>query len=158
MLRSKVEVLTPPPQAARFAFWGHAAKLQLSESGPEVLLEYLTEPPHGDPQYQITVDRVVVGGWKRPTGFFGRDLHLSQCGRLLAATSLESGASWFHVIDVEQSRIASWRGFVRLEHVSLEALMYLPYEPTGSGVKLGEPVRLELSAAAWRPLVDRDPG
>ncbi len=76
--------IEPPSPRQRFAYWGPHAELTLSEDLPAVILEYATEPPHGDPLYELTIGGITVGGWKRPLLFFGRDMHLSQCSRFLA--------------------------------------------------------------------------
>lgn len=71
-----VEQLEPPSPRRRFAYWGPHAALKLSEDLPAVILEYVTEPPHGDPLYKLTIGGITVGGRKRPLLFFGRDIHL----------------------------------------------------------------------------------
>lgn len=116
--------LIPPSPRQRFVFYGFTAELVLPDGMPTVAFDYLTEPPHGDPQYKVSIDRVAVGGPATPVGFFGRDLHLSDDARYLALTSLHRGDSWFHVIDLGERRYASRVGFPILEGISDRALAF----------------------------------
>jgi hypothetical protein len=122
-----MNLLVAPTPREGFKFWDGEATLALPSGMPPVNFEYLTEPPHGDPQYKITVDRIAVGGGTRPIGFFGRDLHLSPCSRFLAATSLSRIDSFFHVIDLTESKYWSWAGFVHLQSISAKSLKYRRY-------------------------------
>jgi len=146
------EQLVPPSPRARFSFWGAAATLVLPSGSPEVLFEYLTEPPHGDPLYRVVVDGVTVGGWKDHIPLFGRDIHLSACARFLALTSLTRSETAFHVLDLSERTRCSASGFVQLESVSATALTFRRYAPYGAGVTPG---KIELAFFAdtdWAPL------
>ena len=120
----------------------------LEGEGPRVLLEYLTEPPHRDPQYAISIDGVSIGGWKTPIPFFGRDLHVSPCSRFLATTSLRI-ESFFHVIDRVERTYFSRRGFVKIEAVSARSIHYRPYVSVGSKATPGTAEVLSLASARW---------
>lgn len=119
-------VVVPEPRRG-FAYWGHCGRLQLPDGWPETVLEYLTEPPHGDPLYRLIVDRVVVGGSETPIPFFGRDLHLSACSRYLALTSLQGAQSGFHVVDLSSRGIWSAPGLVKIVEVSATRIRFRRY-------------------------------
>jgi hypothetical protein len=143
-----VEQLEPPSPRRRFAYWGPHAALKLSEDLPAVILEYVTEPPHGDPLYKLTIGGITVGGRKRPLLFFGRDIHLSPCSRFLGITSL-GRESHFHVVDLGERKLWSRPGFVQIDGVSRHDIRYRPYIPDGLNVTPGEVEKLPLSPACW---------
>jgi hypothetical protein len=124
---SNLERIVPPTPRACFAYWGYGALLVLPEGMRTVVFEYLTEPPRGDPQYRITIDGVTVGGLAGPVGFFGRDMHLSECSPFLAITSWHTEA-WFHVIELVDCRYGSQRGLVKLAGVSARDVAFRPLQ------------------------------
>ena len=114
--------LVPPSPRRRFVFYGFTAEIVLPDGMPTVALDYLAEPPHGDPQYKVSIDRVAVGGSATPIGFFARDLHLSADARYLALSSWHGARSFIHVIDLIARRYASRASYDLLEGVSDRAV------------------------------------
>lgn len=144
-----MEQLQPPIPRRRFDYWGNHANLLLPEGVSPVTLEYLTEPPHGDPLFKMSVDRITVGGWETPVPFFGRDIHLSDCCRFLAITSLLNGESWFHVVDLRARRYWSRRGFVLIEALSSACISYRPYPVDRARAQPSDMETLRLDRAIW---------
>lgn len=131
---------------------GVAATLLLPTGSPEVLFEYLTEPPHGDPLYRVKIDRATVGGWKDPIPLFGRDIHLSDCARFLALTGLTRTGTAYHVLNLFERTRCTSPGFVQLESVSSTALRFRRYACDGLRVTPGKIEIAFFSSADWGPL------
>jgi hypothetical protein len=148
--------LEPPIPRRRFQYWGYEPAIVVLPSGvPTVRLDLLSELPHGDPLYRLTVGRYTVGGWKSPTGFFGRDLHLSECAGHLGITSYRYGSGCrFHTIDLAGQRIWTHDGFVRIESVSPDRICFRPYiSGDGANPSLGEWTECDLDAEGWSHIV-----
>lgn len=150
---ANVEQLVPPFPRTRFSFWGDTATIVLPEGSTDVSLEYIGDPPHGDPLYLAKVDRITVGGWKDPLPVFGRDLHVSGCARFLAFTSFHPTAeSAFHVVDLSRRKLWSAPGFVRLEAVSSSSVTFRRYVPVGSNAEVGEVETVGFELPDWSSL------
>lgn len=131
----EIEELQAPTPRAMFAFWGQHARLMLPTGHVEVLFDYLTEPPHGDPLYSLKVNGYTLGGWKTPLPCFGRSLHLSPCSRYLALTALRGGRSSFHVVDLLGERLWSRDGFVELDGVTSNEVRFFSLAYDGGNLR-----------------------
>ena len=156
-MSNEPEDLFAPSPLASFAFWGQNARLVLPPGSAEVLLDYLTEPPHGDPLYSVRVNRFTLGGWKSPLPCFGRDLHVSPCLGFLALTSLRNGRCSFHVVDLVRERLWSRPGFVTIESVSAREVCVHPHIEGGNQRQRSPVQPTELDARSWRPFLDPVP-
>lgn len=125
------EVLTAPTPRVGFAFWGVKARLELPCVNPEVLFDYVGEPPHGDPLYKVTVGSFTLGGWKAPLPCFGRDLHLSPCSGFLALTAIRGSSASYHVVDLLGGRLWSHPGLVKIMGVTDRAVNVSRYAANG---------------------------
>ena len=112
------EPIGVPKDSRRFMFWGHSGYLKLPIGMPTVSLTYVTEPPHGDFLYRLAVGGRLVGGPRKPTLFWGRALHLSECRGFLALSSPEA----IHVVDITSFRVWARKSQARIEAVSASTL------------------------------------
>jgi hypothetical protein len=101
---SKLPALDPPahePEVLElaagqesFSFWGWSARLALAA---DVVLRYVSEPPHGDPLYALLINGRVVGHHGEPVLFFASTVHISPERELVALSGFESRLHVFHL-------------------------------------------------------------
>lgn len=150
---NSVRLLKPPTPRRRFEYWDYESAVLVLPSGLKtVRFDFLSELPHGDPLYRVSIGRYTVGGWKNPIGFFGRDLHLSECAGYLAISSYHEGCR-FNVIDLQGQRLWTRDGFVRIESVSPDRICYRPWLLGGPDPSLGQRTECALDSQGWSHVV-----
>jgi hypothetical protein len=113
-----------------FAFWGWSARIELCA---EVLLRYITEPPHGDPLYALVIDGRVVGNGGRPALCFAGNVRVSRGRELIAL--LMYGAEGASLSAVHLTEFRSWcrPGFARIDELDERGVTASPFRAEENG-------------------------
>jgi hypothetical protein len=113
-----------------FAFWGWSARVELCA---EVLLRYITEPPHGDPLYALVIDGRVVGNGGRSALFFAGNVRVSRGRELIAL--LMYGAEGVSLCAVHLTEFRAWcrPGLARIDELDERGVTAAPFRSDENG-------------------------
>jgi hypothetical protein len=113
-----------------FAFWGWSARIELRA---DVLLRYITEPPHGDPLYALVIGGRVVGNGGRPALFFAGKVQVFRGRELIAL--LMYGAEGVSLCAVHLTEFRVWcrPGLARIDELDEHGVTAAPFRSEENG-------------------------
>jgi hypothetical protein len=122
------ELLELPEGARSLSFWGWSARIKL---GADVLLRYVTEPPHGNPLYAMRIDGRIVGRSDDPALFFASNVHVAPDRTLIALNGYGGDGALLQVVHLTEFRVWSLAGLARvreLDDLGVTAELWPPGE------------------------------
>jgi hypothetical protein len=130
-----------------FAFWGWSARIELCA---EVLLRYITEPPHGDPLYALVIGGRIVGNGGRPALFFAGNVRVSRGRELIALLMYGADGVSLCAVHLTEFRVWCRRGLERLDELDERGVTAAPFRSEENGY--GAAIHFAFpSLAEWSP-------